>query len=173
MEKTIEKLKKLRVDALLGKKKHFNASDRKSKYNIRIGIPLITINLFTSSVIAFLISNSGSLFLKYIIMCLSFIGGLLAIYQTFFGFQKQIEGHRNLGNRYLSIVKDIELTIALYEDKKMSEDEFVVRAFEINKNNELANKESELYPTNSKDFFYAKESINRGEETYTQEELNY
>ena len=47
MEHVIKQLKQIRTDAVLGKKKHYNAADRKRKYDKYVSIGQIVINALT------------------------------------------------------------------------------------------------------------------------------
>ena len=51
---TIRAVEHLRVNAVYGKKKHFNAADRKERYNTYIGISLIVANAVIASNLAYM-----------------------------------------------------------------------------------------------------------------------
>jgi len=53
----IKKVKELRVDVLYGKKKHFNAADRKQQWNIRLGLPVVLINIIVGSLLFAILSD--------------------------------------------------------------------------------------------------------------------
>ena len=42
---TLIRIKQIRTLALFGKKKHYNAADRKQRYHDRLGVAVITINV--------------------------------------------------------------------------------------------------------------------------------
>jgi len=55
---TIRAVEHLRVNAVYGKKKHFNAADRKEQYNTYIGISLIVANaVIASNLVYMLVSD--------------------------------------------------------------------------------------------------------------------
>jgi hypothetical protein len=60
MNNTKDKLRKIKVDALYGKKKHFNSADRKEKNHYRIGVPLVVINILTGSILFYVITDGAT-----------------------------------------------------------------------------------------------------------------
>ena len=60
MQNSTDKLKRIKIDSLYGKKKHFNAADRHETYHYRIGIPLIIINILTGSILFYVITDGAS-----------------------------------------------------------------------------------------------------------------
>ena len=98
-------IKKIKVDALYGKKKHFNAADRKEKYHYWIGVPLVIINILAGSILFYVLTDGVDNWVKYIPLVLALIAALLSGFQTFLNLQKKIEGHRRVGNKYLAIMK--------------------------------------------------------------------
>src|ERR1035437_8821686 len=105
METTEEKLKHIKIDCLYGKKKHFNAADRKETYHYWIGIPLTAINILTATVLFFIFTDGANDWVKYIPVLFAFFASFLSGFQTYFNFNKQVEGHRRLGNRFLALLK--------------------------------------------------------------------
>ena len=172
MDKTIDQLKKLKVVCLYEKKKHFNAATRKSKYNLWIGIPLISFTVVSSSVLLYAIVSNASGWVKYVPLALSFVSAFLSSIQTFFNFSKQIEGHKSIGNRYLAAMKECELFYAFYQDKQLTDIDFKDKVLELYNKVQQVNKDSEAYSTNQNDYRKTKEGIDLGEEKYTRKELS-
>lgn len=172
MENTIGQLKKLKVTCLYEKKKHFNAAARKSKYNLLIGIPLISLTVISSSVLLYAVVSNASGWAKYVPLSLSFVSAFLSSIQTFFNFSKQVEGHKSIGNGYLSAMKECELFYAFYKDRQITDKDFKEKVLELHNKIQQINKDAENYSTNQKDYGKTKEGILSGEETYTPEELN-
>jgi hypothetical protein len=172
MNNTIEKLKRIKVDALYGKKKHFNAAERNEKNHFRIGIPLIVTNILTSSVLLYVITNNNPNWIKYIPLTLALVSALLSGFQTYLNLQKRVEGHRRVGNKYLSIMKKCDRLQAYINDKLISNEDLINRLEDISKETDSINVEAETYPTNNKDYQSAKKGIEAGEENYCENELN-
>ena len=171
MDNTLTQLKKIRVDSLYGKKKHFNAANRKSRYHMLIGISLICLSTISGSVLFYVIVKSNSN-ISWVPLLISVITFFLSGIQTFFNFSKQAEGHRGIGNRYLAIMKKSELLISLYNDKQLKKEELATKALELSDETEKVNRDSEAFSTNKKDYKMAQEGIEQGEESYTEKELS-
>ena len=82
-------IKKIKVDALYGKKKHFNAADRKEKYHYWIGVPLVIINILAGSILFYVLTDGVDNWVKYIPLVLALIAALLSGFQTFLNLQKK------------------------------------------------------------------------------------
>lgn len=172
MQNTTDKLKRIKVDCLYGKKKHFNAADRYEKYHYRVGIPLIVINVLTSSLLFATLTDGMINWIKFIPLFLSLIAALLSGFQTYLNLPQKVEGHRRVGNKYLSIMKKCDRLQGYLEDKLVTEADFINRVEEIADLSDEANKEAEAFPTSQKDYELAQKGIKNGEEIYTESELN-
>lgn len=172
MEHTIDRLNKIKVDAIYGKKKHFNAADRLQKYHYIIGAALITVNVLTGSVLISTLKEGAEGWMKYTILALPFLAALLGGYQTLFNLQKKVEGHRRVGNKYLAIMKKCDRLQAYVKDKQVSPEELRERIEEIATAMEDINREAESFPTSDRDYQKAKEGIEAGEENYNTKELD-
>jgi len=171
-ERTTEELKKIKIDAVYGKKKHFNAADRKLSYYNKLGVAVISINIFTGSVLCYILFNLGWDSLRYIVLILIFLGALIGGLQTFFNFSKQSEGHRNLGNRYLSIFKKCNRIEAYIADRYVDPGKTVELIEEISKEIDSVNKDAIAFPTTDTDYKKAQNGIIEGEEEYTNKEFD-
>jgi len=169
---TEEKLRRIKVDCLYGKKKHFNAADRKEKYHFSIGIPLVIINIIIGSVLLFYITDNTSGYLKAIPIVLAFIAAILSGFQTYFNFNQKVEGHKNVANKYLALMKKCDRTQAYLKDEFISHNDLIIRIEDIALEIESVNKEAALFSTSNNDYQKAKEGIESGEEDYTEKELN-
>ncbi|MCB9235799.1 MAG: DUF4231 domain-containing protein [Bacteroidia bacterium] len=172
MDETIKKLKRVRVDSLYGKKKHFNAAERIQKYHYWIGIPMIIINILTGSILFYVLTDKVDSWLKYVPLVLSLIAAILSGFQTFFKFQKKIEAHNRIGNRYLETMKKAERVLAYYADDQLKKRELISCLEEISLEMVEINKEAEGYPPSKSDYELAKRGIEAGEETYKTTELD-
>ncbi|MCF8265328.1 MAG: SLATT domain-containing protein [Ignavibacteriales bacterium] len=171
MNNTIDKLKRIKVDALYGKKKHFNAAVRIEKTHLRIGVPLIIINVVTGSLLFSVLTDNTTNWVKYIPLVLAFIAALLSGFQTYFNLPKKVEGHRRVGNKHLSVMKKCDRLQGYIADNLITNNDLVLRIEELATEIEEINKEAESYPTSKKDYELAKKGIETGEETYTSTEL--
>lgn len=170
MEHITEKIKRMKVDCLYGKKKHFNAADRKEKYHYRLGVPLIGINIVTGTVLFYLLTkeDTGLIFLPIL---LSFVAALLSGFQTYFDFNKKVEGHRRIGNRYLSAYKRCDRMQAYIADGQMDHKNIIEQVEDLSNVIEDTNREAEQFPTTNRDYHYAQKGIQNGEESYLDDEL--
>lgn len=171
MKNTKDKIKRIKVDSLYGKKKHFNAADRKERQHYWIGIPLIVINVLTGSVLFFVLTDGVNNWVKYVPLVLALIAALLSGFQTFLNLQKKVEGHRRVGNKYLAIMKRCDRLQAYIEDDAIKDKHLIESVEEIANEIENINKESESFPTSKSDYELAKKGIESGEESYTESEL--
>ena len=171
MKNTIKKLKRIKVDSLYGKKKHFNAADRKECQHYWIGIPLIIINVITGSVLFFILTDPVTNWVKFIPLILALIAALLSGFQTFLNLQKKVEGHRRVGNKYLAIMKKCDRIQAYVTDDVIKEKHLINEIEKIALEIDNINIEAESFPTNKTDYKLAKKGIEEGEEEYTKQEL--
>lgn len=166
-----EKIKRVKVDCLYGKKKHFNAADRVESYHYWLGIPLTIINIVTGTVLFFIFTDNTQSSLKLLPIFLAFIAALLSGFQTYFNFNKKVEGHRRIGNRYLSVYKSCDRLQAYISDNHIENSDVIQRLENIAKEIDDINKEAEQFPTSKKDYELAQSGIKNGEENYTKDEL--
>lgn len=172
MEATIEQIKKLRVDALYGKKKHFNAADRKHSYRLLVTIPVVIINVLIGSTLFSILQENSPYIVKVSLAILSILAAILTGLSAFLDFAKQVEGHRRVGNKYLAVVKGCERLIACYKDNLMKSEDIIKKLEQLACDCDVANKEAEAFNTNDKDYTKAQNSIQAGNEEYLDVELN-
>jgi hypothetical protein len=171
MENSIDKLKRIKVDSLYGKKKHFNAGDRHEARHYWIGIPLIVINIITGSILFYVIKEGFEGWSKYIPLILTMIAALLSGFQTYLNLPRKVEGHRRVGNKYLSVMKKCDRIQGYIADNLLNSDQLVIKIDEIASEVEEVNREAESFPTTQSDYNKAKKGIETGEENYTEDEL--
>jgi hypothetical protein len=168
---TVEKIERIKVDCLYGKKKHFNAADRKERYHYRLGIPLIITNILTGSLLFKNIVSKQTGWLEYLPVGLAFVASFLTGFQTYFNFHKQVEGHRRIASRYLSIMKRLDRLQGYIADGLIKDTAFVKEMEAMAADIEKINKDAEQFPTSQKDYNKAQTGIEAGEEDYTEREL--
>ncbi|QFG53332.1 SLATT domain-containing protein [Chryseobacterium sp.] len=172
MTNTIEILKKIKVDAVYGKKKHFNAADRKHNYNLCLGIPNLILNIISGSILFYVLTDGIDSWIKYIPLILTLIIAILGGIQTFNNYEKKIEGHKRVGNKYLAIMKKCIRLDSYIKDNAISNDKLIEEIEILSKQIDETNVEAEAFPTNQNDYLKAKKGIENGEESYTIEELS-
>ncbi|MPQ49097.1 SLATT domain-containing protein [Marinifilum sp. N1E240] len=172
MNNIIEKIKRIKVDSIYGKKKHFNAADRKQNIHYWIGIPLVLVNIVTGTSLFILLTENVESWLKFLPVIFAFIAAILGGLQTYFNFNEKVEGHRKCGNDYLAVLKKCDRLQATIKDKLISTDKVLENLEEIGDEINRINKVAESYPTSKKDYMQAQEGIKEGEETYLQDELD-
>lgn len=171
MENTIKQLRQFKVDAIYGKKKHYNAADRKRKYyNFVLGVQIV-LNAITGTTLLNLVFGEGNHISAILALLLTIITTIFAGLQKAWQFEKQAQGNAKVADSYLRISKKINLTLCLIKDKELSNKEIIERTEiigdEINQVNELGS----AFPTNRSDYKKAQEGIKKGEENYTEEEI--
>ena len=171
MENIKEIINQIKVDSIYGKKKHFNASQRKKKYHKRIGIAIIAISVFEGSALCSVLLTKNEIIIVFLLF-LSFLVVLLGSIQTFFKFNIESQGHEEMANLYLVLSKRCKKLTSFIDNNLIDKNKIVNNVNEIeeeiNKINNLASK----YPTNKKDYECSRRGIKNGEETYLVDELN-
>ena len=174
-ENTLQRIRELRVDALYEKKKHYNAADRKAKYNLWFGIPNLVANVIVSSVLFALLAYRGSFapIMIWIGAILSLITGILGGLQTFFKYPKVVEGHRAIASRFLAIAKECRRIEAYILDEQMDPQALHEQLERLGRTYDDVVKDATPFLTNKKDYNLAQKGFTENEEEYTEQELNY
>jgi len=166
---TIRAVERLRIDALYGKKKHFNAADRKERCNTYIGISLIVANAVIASNLAYMFISEIRTF-GVIIGIIGLIATVLAIIQAFFNFSRTVEQHRMIAAKYLHIVKACSRVKAYHQDGILSADELRERLDTLAREYEQITESAVCLSTNQDDYEEARRGFGGGEERYSPEE---
>ena len=167
----IDKLRQVRIDALYGKRKHFNAADRKRKYHLCLGIPILVIGILSGSTLLVLLGDTVPEFAKWIGAFFALLSALLAGLQTFFNFRKSVEGHLTIATRYLDLAKRIELLLAAHKDGVIDTSHLYESARDMTTEYADITRDAAVFTTSRKDYMRAREGFKEGEETYTDKEL--
>jgi len=170
-EHTKNQINKIRIDALYGKKRHFNAADRIEGYNKRINTIIISLNVLMGSTFLYLLTELDNNWIKYVGSILAFISALLVALSKYYDFNSQMEGHRIVANRYLSLSKKGDCVNAYISDGVISDDEIINKLDEISSEIAEINRDANSFPTNKSDYGKAQSGFQVGEETYTESEL--
>ena len=171
MDNTVKQLKQFRTDALYGKKKHYNAAERKRKYSMLFSVLQIVINAITGSTLLVVVFGDDNKCAEVLALIFSITATIVAGVQKLGDFENQSLGNQKVANAYLRIGKTINLILKLYEDgaynrKELSEQTQKILA-DISETNELATQ----FSTSYKDYERAKQGIKNGEEDYTSEDM--
>lgn len=150
MEHVIKQLKQIRTDAVLGKKKHYNAADRKRKYDKYVSIGQIVINALTGTALLPVVFGEGNKIAEIAALLLAITAMILSGVQKKQDYEKQAQGNTEVADMYLDIAKRTEELLGRIDQ---------------------ANKLGAQFSTNNKDYQMARDGISNGEEDYTEEDL--
>jgi hypothetical protein len=167
----ISAVENLRVDALYGKKKHFNAADRKDRYNTGIGIFLIIMNVLIASNLFYTIQSDIRISC-IIISLLGITATILACVQAFFNYSRTAEHHRTVATKYLHIVKECSRMKKYYWEGALAADDLIKRIDELAQKYEQITEDAISLSTSRKDYEMARCGINEGEESYSARDYN-
>lgn len=171
MENTIKQLKQFRVDAIYGKKKHYNAAFRKRKYyNFILGTQIV-LNAITGTTLINVVFGEGSYTSEIFALILTIITTIFAGLQKIWNFEKQAQGNAKAADMYLRIGKKINLILCLIKDKELSNEEIIKRTELIGDEISQANEVGSEFPTNIRDYKKAQKGIKNGEENYKEDEI--
>ena len=169
-EFTIVEIQNLRVDAIYGKKKHYNAADRKEKYHKKLGLIQITLNVILGSYLFGAAATTVPNALNWIGAILALVSATAAGLQTYYNYERQVELHRSIAGRYLAVIKECSRLIAYHKDKAI-EASLLRQQFEtLSSVCDQINSDSIKCPTNEEDYKKAQEGFKAGEEEYTENE---
>ena len=169
---TIEEAEKLRVDALYGKKKHYNASDRKRCYHSALGVTQIVLNVLLGSYLFGMGSIAYPDSLNIVVAILALVSATAAALQTFYNFERQAELHRSIGTRYLAVAKECSRIIAYHRDAAISATALREQLEQLAVTCDQINADGEKCPTSKRDYRKAQIGFS-AEEEYTSSEKQY
>jgi hypothetical protein len=158
---TVDVIEKLRWNSHLGKHSHFYASKKGRNLHIWCGIPIVLINLILGSVFAALLGTELPMWSKWAGAILALIAALLGGVQTFFNFKKSYEGHREIGNEYLSVARECERLIALYFDDILDLQHLSNEVESLNTKYASINQRAEEYVVSEKSYKKALDTQNK------------
>ena len=170
MEHVIKQLKQVRTDAVLGKKKHYNAADRKRKYDKYVSIGQIVINALTGTALLPVVFGQGNKIAEIVALLLAIMAMILSGVQKKQDYEKQAQGNTEVADMYLDIAKRTNFTICKIADGIISNEDITKRTEELLCRIDKANKLGAQFSTNNKDYQMAREGILNGEEDYTEED---
>lgn len=171
MEHVIRQLKQIRTDAVLGKKKHYNAADRKRLYDKYVSIGQIVINALTGTTLLPTVFGKGNKVAEITAFLLAITATILSGVQKKQDYGKQAQGNTEVADMYLNIAKQTNFTLCMIADSILSNEDISKRTEELLSKIDQANKLGAQFSTNSKDYQMARDGILNGEENYTREDL--
>lgn len=172
MENIIKQLEQFKVDAIYGKKKHYNAADRKRVYHKWTSFLQIALNAISGSALFTVVFGNGDKAGEVLALVLTIFATILASVQKIGDFENQAQGNAKVADMYLKISKKINLILNCIRDGVLSEEDIVAKVEEICEEVFQTNELGSQFHTNEKDYIKAKDGISNGEENYTNEELN-
>jgi hypothetical protein len=170
MENTVKTLKQYRANAIIEKKKHFNAGDRKSNWHNGIQVGNIILSALNGSLLFFLLKDQGT-WLAIGSAALSFIVAGLGLIQKQTNLPQKAADNRKAGNAYLNLIRHINLVLAGFEDTK-DEHDLRLSAEALRQEYDAVAECAATATTNDRDYRKAQEGIKNGEETYTENDLH-
>lgn len=168
-ENIIAEIKKLRNSATYGKKRHFNASDRKRSWHTRLVYPVLLLNIFLGS--TFFLEFKDQLW-PQLPSLIAFMSAILIGTSEFFKFGKDGTEHSAIGNRYLHFIRDCSEALSLHQDNLLKEEEIKRIYQDLNKKLTEIDAAANAFPTNKCDYGNARAGILDGEEEHTKKELS-
>jgi hypothetical protein len=154
---TLVNIEELRKNSRLNKHQHFSAAERAQKHNTLSGVPVVITNVFLGSLLFVSLSEQVPDLTVWISGFLALGAAFCSALQTFFNFEKLIEGHRRIANRYLQVQRTCEITKSEYLDKAIDKSNLCQKYREVLLEYNLINSDAEAYPTGNSDYKRAQE----------------
>lgn len=149
---TVEIIDKLRSNAHIGKHSHFEASKRGRHFHVVVGLPIVVINVLLGSLLFALVKDTLPDWSKWVGGIFSLVAAMLGAMQTFFNFKGDYEGHRSVGNQYLSIARECERLLAFYFDGNITLKQLCEKVDSLNERYQKVNAEAEKFMVKDKDY---------------------
>lgn len=162
-------IKKLRLNAILGKKKHYNASDRKRKAHHCLSYSVLMLNIITGSILFGVFKDN---LWEHTPAVFALMSAILIGTEEYFKFGKHSVEHQAVGGRYLGLVRECSSLIALQCDGHLTDADLKLRFSELQKSLTEIDISANSYPTTREDYEESRKGLNDGEEQYTHDELN-
>jgi hypothetical protein len=141
---------------------HYVQAESDKGARIRYGLPSAIINVIVGSV---LVADLGKVVpdaMKWITALLALLSTFLVSIQTFFSFQERERGHRELGNQFNSIGRQLSRAKASWLDKSINDAKFGERFETIMEDYEKVCKANEATPPSRAVALQLKDKTDRG-----------
>lgn len=169
-----QEIKRIRAEARIGKKKHFNAADRKDRVHTNLGWPVVLINVLLGSLLFTLLTRDGSQTadcFKWAGALLAFLGAALAALQTYFDYATVAAGHRSVAQAYLSLMRECRRVLATLAVAPEAADDLAEMVSSLSRRYDEITEQAQGYPTSAKDYQRARQGEASGEEDFSETEL--
>lgn len=167
-DQLINEIKKLRTNAVYGKKRHFNASDRKRRKHHFLTYSVLVLNIVTGSVLFGVMKDQ---LWEHLPALMALSSALLIGTEEYFKFGKHSSEHHAIGSRYLALARDCSGLVALNGAGHISEEDLKTRFLQLQKALTEIDTSANAYPTNRQDYDESRKGVQDGEERYTAKEL--
>lgn len=161
-------IKKLKISAIYGKKRHFNASDRKRNLHHVLVYSALIMSIITGSVLFGVLKD---IIWEHLPATFALISAILLGTEEFFKFGAHASEHQAIGSRYLGLSREC-VNLALAQASNLSDAEVKQKFDELQKSLTELDTSAGVYPTNKKDYEKSRQGVAEGEEKYTSHELN-
>ena len=165
----ILEIKKTRVNAMYGKKRHYNASDRKRRAHHWLTYSVLVLNIVTGSVLFGVMKKQ---LWEDFPALLALSSAILIGTEEYFKFGKHAGEHHSIASRYLGLQRECAGLVALHADGAVGDAELKRRFGSIQTALTEIDTSAAAYPTNAKDYNISRAGVADGEERYTDAELN-
>lgn len=172
MENIIKQLEQFKVDTIYGKKKHYNAADRKRSYYKLTSFSQIILNAISGSALLTVVFGNGNKTGEIVALVFTILATIIASVQKIGDFENQAQGNAKVADMYLNISKKINLILNCIRDEVLFEQDIVTKVEEICQEISQTNELASQFYTNKGDYLKAKQGIDKGEENYTDKELD-
>lgn len=165
-------LRQFRSKATIEKKKHFNAESRKTRLSHCLRIPVLILNIVTTST---LFASMTELFKDgwtFVAAALALISALLVGLGEYFKFEKLTAGHRVYGHRFAQIANKADNLILKVQDDLIPAEDMLRLADEVVEEYEQTLSAALEFSTSDDDYQKARKGIEDGQEEYTGKELS-
>lgn len=170
-QQTVEQIRKLRFNALIGKKKHFNAAERKGQYHTRTALAVVLLNVILGSAFFLYIKEIVPDGIKWAGAAISLGAAALMGLQSHFSWPRMVQGHRTVAAHYLELTKRCSNLLAQHADGIVTNAQLGSQLDKLTKEQARIDESANAYPTNRADYQQAKQGLSEGEEQYTEQEL--
>ena len=154
---TVRDLSLLYTNAHLSKTRHFEAARRTQRTNKLIVSGNVLINIVLGSMLFSLLVFELPVFAKWIGAVLSLGAVLCGFLQLSSNLIKLFDGHRSLGNRYLSFARKCEYVLGQHYDNLIKLMELSSQIPKLHEIYNQINIDAETFPTSRRDYKKAKQ----------------
>jgi hypothetical protein len=168
-EHILTEIDKLRVLATYGKKRHFNAADRKRRWHHFLTYSVLILNIITGSVLFTIMKEQ---LWEHLPAVFAMMSALIIGTSEYFNFGKDAHEHSSIADRYLRLTRDCAVIIAKHKAGIIPDDRLDHHRGELQATISEIDTSAIAYPTNNADYKRSRQGVRDGEERFTPVELN-